>query len=138
MEILGIGFGELLLIVLIILILFGPKEMVKTGRTLGQWLNRIMRSPTYQILTKTGQELKELPVKLMREANVEEYKKDFDEFGKETSQKTQAISADVRRSFPENQIFDPGSMTSQASKQEILEESPNDIGLPPTPKDGKD
>jgi Sec-independent protein translocase protein TatA len=103
MEILGIGFGELLLIVLIILILFGPKEMVKTGRTLGQWLNRMVRSPTYQVLTKTGEEIKNLPRNLMREANLQEVEQEVREIGQSVRGQ---IGGSFASSFDENKIFE--------------------------------
>jgi Sec-independent protein translocase protein TatA len=123
MEIFGIGFGELLLIVLIILILFGPKEMVKTGKTLGQWLNRMVRSPTYQVLTKTGEELKNLPRNLMREANLQEFEKDFQQIGEDVKGQTKAIGGALASSFDENKIFAPQEQTAQ-NKQEQQEAQP--------------
>jgi uncharacterized membrane protein len=118
MEILGIGFGELLLIVLIILILFGPKEMVKTGRTLGQWLNRLVHSPTYQVLTKTGEELKNLPRNLMREANLEEFQKDMREIGKDMQGQTKSIGSALASSFDEKKIFDSLDSTAKKGQEE--------------------
>ncbi len=106
MEILGIGFGELLLIVLIILILFGPKEMVKTGRTLGQWLNQMVRSPTYQVLTKTGEEIKNLPRNLMREANLQDFQEDINKIDATIREQTKEINDSMARSFDENKIFE--------------------------------
>jgi hypothetical protein len=37
MEILGIGPSELLFIVVLALIILGPRDMQKAGRTLGRW-----------------------------------------------------------------------------------------------------
>jgi hypothetical protein len=87
MEILGIGIAELLFIVLLILLLFRPKDMVNTGKTLGRWLNQMVNSPTYKLLTRTGGELKNLPRNLMREANLEKYKEEIESIGGDVAKK---------------------------------------------------
>ena len=68
MEVLGVGLPELAFIVLIALILLGPKDMVAAGRTLGRMLRKLITSPTWQVMRHTGEELQKLPTKLMREA----------------------------------------------------------------------
>jgi len=40
MEILGVGVPELMFIVLIALILLGPKDMIEAGRTFGKVLRK--------------------------------------------------------------------------------------------------
>ncbi|MDX9993656.1 MAG: twin-arginine translocase TatA/TatE family subunit [Anaerolineales bacterium] len=135
MEILGIGAGELLLIALLILILFRPKDMVATGKNLGQWLNRIVHSPTYKLLTKTGEELKNLPRNLMREANIDE----FNQIGKDLNEQTQSIGRTLARSFDEKQIFEnpqiagppPPESPSQPPAQKTDESD-----APQAPKEG--
>ena len=71
MEILGIGPSELLFIVIIALIVLGPKDMQKAGRTVGRWLNQLVRSDGWKAFQRTTTELRELPTNLMREANEE-------------------------------------------------------------------
>jgi sec-independent protein translocase protein TatB len=71
MEILGIGASELVFIVLIALIVLGPKDMQKAGRTIGRWLNQLVRSDSWKIFQRTSSELRNLPRNLMREANME-------------------------------------------------------------------
>ena len=41
MEILGIGASELVFIILIAIIILGPKDMQKAGRTIGRFLNQL-------------------------------------------------------------------------------------------------
>ncbi|MCS6994642.1 MAG: twin-arginine translocase TatA/TatE family subunit [Anaerolineales bacterium] len=72
MDILGIGLPEIFFIVLLALILLGPKDMVKAGRTIGRALRAFVTSPTWQVMRNTGREIQQLPVKLMREAGLEE------------------------------------------------------------------
>ena len=71
MEILGIGWQELFFIVVIALIVLGPKDMEKAGRSLGRWLNQLVQSDGWKVFQKTSSELRNLPRNLMREANME-------------------------------------------------------------------
>ena len=72
MEILGVGVPELAFIVLIALILLGPKDMIAAGRTIGQTLRKFLTSPTWLAMRRTGEELQQLPTKLVREAGLED------------------------------------------------------------------
>jgi sec-independent protein translocase protein TatB len=72
MDFLGIGPLELVLILIIALIVLGPNDMVKTGRTIGKFLRQIITSPTWRTVTRTTNELRTLPNKLIREAGLEE------------------------------------------------------------------
>lgn len=74
MEILGIGPLELILILIIALIVLGPNDMVKAGRTLGRLMRSIVTSPTWQMIQQTSREFRYLPNRLMREAGMEELK----------------------------------------------------------------
>jgi sec-independent protein translocase protein TatB len=71
MEILGIGPTELVFILLIAIIVLGPNEMQKAGRTVGRWLNQLRTSEGWKIVRDTSRELSNLPNKWMREANLE-------------------------------------------------------------------
>ena len=71
MEILGVGPSELLFIIIIALIVLGPKEMQKAGKTVGRWLNQLVKSDGWQAIQKTTQELRNMPTQWMREANME-------------------------------------------------------------------
>jgi Sec-independent protein translocase protein TatA len=72
MDILGIGPLELLFIIIIALIVLGPSDMVKAGRTIGRFLRQVVTSPTWRAVTRTSDELKTLPNKLIRDAGLEE------------------------------------------------------------------
>ena len=73
MEILGIGPSELFFIILIAIIILGPKDMQKAGKTVGRWLNRFIRSDGWKALQRASSEIRNLPTNLMREANIEEF-----------------------------------------------------------------
>jgi Sec-independent protein translocase protein TatA len=69
MEILGVGLSELIFIVIIALIVLGPKDMQKAGKTIGKWMRDIVTSDWWKVFQQTSRELRTLPNKLMREAN---------------------------------------------------------------------
>ena len=71
MEILGIGMSELIFVIIIALIVLGPKDMQKAGKTIGKWLRSIVTSDGWKFFQQTSRELRTLPNKLMREANEE-------------------------------------------------------------------
>src|SRR5512139_2931354 len=74
MEIFGIGAQELFFIVLIAIIVLGPKDMQKAGKTVGRWLNRFMRSDGWKAFQRASREIRNMPNTWMREANLEELK----------------------------------------------------------------
>ncbi|RME07415.1 MAG: twin-arginine translocase TatA/TatE family subunit [Anaerolineae bacterium] len=74
MNFLGIGPLELVFILLFALLVFGPEDLAKAGKTLGRFMNRVVRSPEWRTFQKTTRELSTLPNRLMREANLEEFK----------------------------------------------------------------
>ncbi len=79
MQILNVGPWEFFFVLLIALIVLGPDKMVKTGRTLGLWAYRFMRSPMWAQILDTSRELRNLPTKLVREAGLEESLKEIQE-----------------------------------------------------------
>jgi sec-independent protein translocase protein TatB len=78
MEILGIGPMELFFIVILAIIILGPKDMAKAGRTVGKFLRDVVKSDYYKAFRASSQEIRNLPTRLMREANLEDEIKELD------------------------------------------------------------
>ena len=74
MEILGIGPSELVFVIIIALIVLGPRDMQKAGRMIGKWLRRIVTSDGWKLFQQTSREIQTLPNRLMREAALDEMK----------------------------------------------------------------
>ncbi len=68
----GIGIPEILIVIVLALIILGPKDMVETARKLGRWVYRVYHSPTWRMIMSTSQELRELPTRFVREAGLED------------------------------------------------------------------
>jgi Sec-independent protein translocase protein TatA len=88
MDIFGIGIGEFTFIVIIAIIVLGPKDMAASGKSVGRWFRKIILSPEWSAMRKTGEEIQKLPNKLMREAMLEDLEKEV-----------QQISSDVNRTI---------------------------------------
>ena len=58
MEILGIGPMELLLVLVILLVVVGPRNLSKNARDIGRFLNRMYRSDTWRMMTETSRTLR--------------------------------------------------------------------------------
>jgi sec-independent protein translocase protein TatB len=100
MEFLGIGPLELLFILLIALILLGPKDMAKTGRTVGRTLRKVVTSPYWRTINQTSKEIRNLPTRLIREAGLEEVEQDLNSLKKTT--------AEIQKTIRESTTLPPG------------------------------
>lgn len=123
MEILGVGWQELIFIFLIALIVLGPKDMQKAGKTIGRWLNQLVRSDGWKALQQTSRELRKLPTTLMREANVDlQETEQAIRRGLDVNPKRAASTSDWRRAPSdelENTIQPPSAKPqSQAADQD--------------------
>lgn len=74
MNIFGIGPLELIFILLLALLIFGPRDLEKAGKTLAQTLLKIIRSDTWKTVSQASRKLKTLPNELLREAGIDELK----------------------------------------------------------------
>jgi Sec-independent protein translocase protein TatA len=102
MEFLGIGPAELILIFLVIILVIGPKDIGKTARTIGRFLNRLYKSEEWRTILQASKTIRTLPNRLAREAELEELKevksaleeakKDLDEAEKELDSDAKMIS----------------------------------------------
>lgn len=98
MEFLGIGPLELVFIVVIALIVVGPKDMAKTARTIGRFLNRLYKSEGWRSFLQASRNLRTLPNRLAREAEMEELqqvKQAVTDTGREVAQEIRTVEADL-------------------------------------------
>jgi Sec-independent protein translocase protein TatA len=74
MELLGIGPLEFLVILIIALIIFSPKDFAKGAKEAGRWLNRLNRSEAWKSMRQVSWEMQNLPGRLAKEAQLDELK----------------------------------------------------------------
>lgn len=124
MEILGIGFNELVFIIIIALIVLGPKDMQKAGRTIGKWMRSIVTSDGWKAFQQTSRELRTLPNRLMREAN-----EDLNQINRDLN----SLSNPMNRT-PNQPLMPPRSQPVQPPASTT---PPNTIAPPPSEPKGK-
>jgi sec-independent protein translocase protein TatB len=121
MEILGIGPSELVFIVIIAIIVLGPRDMQKAGRTLGKWLRRIVTSDGWKLFQQTSREIQTLPNRLMREAALDELRQTQQELKKPLTvdSQTRADSAPKgAERAPEGQSEEPRILPPTTTPEE--------------------
>jgi len=105
MEIFGVGPLEFILVLVLALVILGPEDMVGTARKIGQWVYRVVRSPTWRSIMETSQDLRALPQKIVREAGLEDTLKDIkktaDEVKNDISQTTRQINTEMQAATTE-------------------------------------
>lgn len=72
MDFLGIGPLEVLFVLIIALIVLGPRDIVQFARRAGRMLNRLYRSEVWGTINEASREFRNLPNRLAREAALEE------------------------------------------------------------------
>ena len=85
MNILGIGPFEIILILIVAFVILGPKDMAKTGRTIGRFLRKLVLSAEWRAVRQLVHEIQTTPNRLMREAQIEE----FDQINRELNPSVQ-------------------------------------------------
>lgn len=78
MNIFGIGTLEIVIILLIGLLVLKPDDLEKTGRTIGQWINKVTRSEGWTAIRSISKEVRGLPARLAREAELDSLKDQLD------------------------------------------------------------
>jgi Sec-independent protein translocase protein TatA len=125
MELFGVGLPELFFIVIIALIVLGPKDMAATGKKMGTWLRKLVMSPGWRTFQDTSREIRNLPNRLMREAGVDEI-----EAG------SREIKQQLRTALPrEDERFKAGLPTRSASIENRIAPSIPDTTVAPENKD---
>ena len=86
MELLGIGPLELIFVLLIVLLVLGPDDLVSTGKKIGRFMRTVSRSETWRSIRQTAEDLRRLPTKLMREAEIESYLEEHPDLRKKSEE----------------------------------------------------
>lgn len=72
MDFLGVGPLELIFVFILVILVFGPQDLAKTGKTIGRFLNKVVSSESWRAIQAVNREIKDIPNRLVREANLED------------------------------------------------------------------
>jgi len=132
MELFGIGPMEFVFILIIILLVVGPKDIEKFARGFGRFLNRLYKSPGYNMVRQASDELRNLPARLAKEAQLDELK-NMDEL-KQIKSDLQEANNTLRRS---DKPFDAWVNDLTQPSQPPAPRSGNGNGSPPVSSNGQ-
>jgi sec-independent protein translocase protein TatB len=71
MQIFNVGVLELLFILIIAFIVLGPKRTITAARDVGRWIRNLARSPIWREIVSTSSEIRDLPRKMMDDAELQ-------------------------------------------------------------------
>jgi Sec-independent protein translocase protein TatA len=77
LNLLGIGPLELAFVFILLLLLFGPRDIARMARDAGRLINRFTRSENYQAIQQASRELRNLPERLVQEAQLDEVQREL-------------------------------------------------------------
>jgi sec-independent protein translocase protein TatB len=133
MEFLGIGPLELVLIIILAMVLIGPRDMAKVGRDAGRFLNRVYRSPTWRTMNEASRELRNLPNRLAREAELDTLQRDLDQVGRGLQDDVKAAGDGMQAWMPPLHSTTPPPIPAQAPTPKAPEGPPVEAASGPPP-----
>lgn len=125
MQFLGIGPLEFLLIVVLAVIILGPKGMVGAAREAGKLVRKVARSPLWREVVDTSRELRDLPQQIVREAGIEA---ELEEFRRKTQAGMADIQHELQASIPDAAAIQPNKHESKADDINSREEENESAG----------
>ena len=78
MDLLGVGPLELIMVLLIVFLILGPDDLAATGKKIGRFLSTVRKSEFWKGVNEVSKEIRTLPTTLMREAELEDAKKEIE------------------------------------------------------------
>ncbi|HAY84574.1 MAG TPA: hypothetical protein DCY42_06525 [Chloroflexi bacterium] len=78
MDLLGVGPLELIMVLLIVFLILGPDDLAATGKKIGRFLSTVRKSELWKGVNEVSKEIRTLPTTLMREAELEDAKKEIE------------------------------------------------------------
>ena len=118
MKVFNIGIGEILFIIILAVIIFGPENLVKSAREMGVFLRKVTKSPYWQEVWATRRDLEEIPRMLAKEANLKETLRELDLDTKGVSSQVSGAVTDLINEVDEKKAppkVKPSAITDEPS-----------------------
>jgi len=118
MKFLNLGMGEILFILLIALIIFGPGNLVKTAQDMGAFIRKVTKSPYWQEVWATKRELAELPKIIAKDTQL-------DQTLNELNQETKGIKSSLATSVSEfvREVNQEARVSQESTETRMIDES---------------
>lgn len=122
LSFLGIGPLELLTLLVLVLILFNPRDIANGAKNVGRFINRVTRSENFKLIQQTSREIQNLPARLAQEAELDELK----QTGETLKQDLNTVGQQLRGATTEaaQQAAEAVKDASQTAKQNLADNPP--------------
>lgn len=99
MQVLNVGILELLFILVLAFIILGPQKAIQTAGDVGRWIKDFVKSPLWKQLLSTSNELRDLPNKIMDEAEIKNTIEDLDHSTKEIEKALDQVQSNTNQNL---------------------------------------
>ena len=139
MDFLGIGPLEIVFILIIALIIFGPNDIIRAGKTMGRFMRKVVTSDAWRAFQQASKGMRDIPSTLMREAGLEENDlrelsglKDFEEATKDLENQISPWTTPPNKTLniPSNSPVEKSNSESSQSQSVDLTPVQEDPTLP--------
>jgi Sec-independent protein translocase protein TatA len=73
MQLFNLGFGEVVFILIIAVVVLGPERIVRFSRQAGRFIRGVTASPLWRDVVVTSQELRQFPQRLVAESGLQDH-----------------------------------------------------------------
>ena len=101
MQVLNVGILEVFLILVLAFIVLGPNKAIKTAGDIGRWIKDFVKSPLWKQLLSTSNELRDLPNRIMDEAEIKNTIEDLGHSSKEISKGLNQVQFNTNQDLDE-------------------------------------
>jgi Sec-independent protein translocase protein TatA len=113
MQIFNVGVLEILFILILAFVILGPRRTIKTAKDVGVWIRNLAKSPIWRDIVSATSEIRDLPKKLMDEAELQrmveeldlstqEIKQIISEAKRETETELSKLKREIDQDLPDN------------------------------------
>ncbi len=126
MNILNFGPMEIAFILVIMIVVLGPKQMVESAQKMGAFIRKVVKSPLWATIMDTSKELRELPTRFVREAGLEE---DIQEIKKTRDSFKEVVNISASYTPSQPKAHKKELKPDVSGENSILENKPTDEAL---------
>ena len=137
MDFLGIGPLEIVFIVIIALIIFGPNDIIRAGKSMGRFMRKVVTSDAWRAFQQASKGMRDIPTTLMREAGLEENDlrdltgmKDFEEATKDLENQISPWTTPPNKTLNIPSNSQVGKTSTEPSQSQSLDSTPSQETTP--------
>ncbi len=135
MDFLGIGLPELGLILVVALLVLGPKDMVSTARRIARTIRALTQSEFWRTTREAWKMAKDIPTELLRESGLDEARSELNKLGSDLNQWKREVDLTAQ---PGNNRILPPALQPEAQPADDTREQPDPADEPAVEPESSD